>query len=91
MSSSSKWSELKNRTGSLLLPSDELVTSIHLFDSVFMEIHGKDISRENDPMGETKHAIMKAQNRWPRSVMKVKASSQYWTTSKNKKLCLFFK
>ena len=68
---STKWSELKNRTGSLLLPSDELVTSIHLFDSVFMEIHGKDISRENDPMGETKHVIMKAKNRWPRSVVKM--------------------
>ena len=37
---SSKWSELKNRTGSLLLPSDEVVTT------VFMEIHEKDKSRE---------------------------------------------
>ena len=51
----------------------------------------------SDPMGETKHGIMKAQNRWPRSVVKlfvqimffqwklsakVKASIQYWTTSK---------
>ena len=43
------WIDLKDR-GALLRPSRELIKSIQTYEQIFLDVHGEDILREEDPM-----------------------------------------